>query len=86
MLVGVAHDESDGASGRFSLKHPTEQLHLVSLFPAGGDGALPGSSSVQFVLYEVEVDVDASRHSVDHPTHGGSVAFSKGGEGEKVAK
>ena len=29
VLVGVAHDESDGAARRFALEDSTEQFHLI---------------------------------------------------------
>jgi len=66
--------------------HPVEdaaqQLHLVSLLTAGGDGTLPWATAVELVLYEVGVDVDACRHAVDDASNGWAVTLAKRGQRE----
>ena len=77
MLVGVAHLKSDRTPRGFSLKHPTEDLHPVGFLPACGDGTLSWSATVKLMLYEVEIDVDAGRHTVNHTSHRLAMTLSK---------
>ena len=86
VLVCVAHEKSDGSACRFPLENTTEQLHTVAFLAVGGDMALSWTASVQFFLNEIDVDVDACRHSVNNAANSLSVAFAKGGEGENMSK
>jgi len=49
---------------------------------AGGDAALSWATTVEFLLYEVEIDVDASRHTVDDASYCSTVTLAKGGQCE----
>jgi hypothetical protein len=82
VLVGISYDETDGAARRFAFKDTAEQFHLVSLLTAGGDAALSWATTIEFLLYEVDVDVDASGHTVDDASYGSTVTLAKGGECE----
>ena len=85
-MVGVAHDETDGAAGRFALEHTAEQLHLIGFVTRCGQGALPRPAAVQFRLDEIQVDVYAGGHTVYHTSDGGSMALAKGGQCEMMAE
>ena len=82
VLIGITYDESDGTARRFAFKDTAEQFDLVSLLTAGGDAALSWATTVEFLLYEVEIDVDASRHTVDDASYGSTVTLAKGGQCE----
>lgn len=86
VLISVAHDEANGATSRFALKHTAQNLDLVGFVATSGNSALPRSATVQFALDERQVDVDAGRHAVDNATNGFAVALAKGGQREDVAK
>ena len=82
MLVLVVHHEADGCSSGLPFEHAAEQFHAVLLLPVCGDAALSGPSSVQFVLNEVHVNLDAGRHSVDNAANSRPVALAEGGQRE----
>ena len=63
-----------------------QQLHSVGLFPACSNLTLPGATSIQFVLYELQVDTDARRHTVYHPSDALSVAFAEGCKRKKITE
>jgi hypothetical protein len=77
VLVLVSDNETDGASCRLALKHPAQQLYLVSLLAAGRDIALSWATAIQLLLDEVDVYVNAWRHTVNDAANGFSVAFAK---------
>ena len=78
----VTYDEADGAACRFAFKHAAEQFHLVCLLARGRYLALSRSATVQFVLDEVEIDVDACRHTIDDASYCCSVTLAKRGQCE----
>ena len=82
VLVRVPDNETDGTPCRFPFKHTTEQFHLVGFLSGSGDAALSRASAVQFLLDELQVDVDACRHPVDHAAYGLTVTFSEGRQRE----
>ena len=86
MLIGIANNKSDRCTGRFSFENATQQFHSVCFFPAGSNLALPGATSIQFVLYELQVDTDARRHTVYHPSDALSVAFAEGCKRKKITE
>jgi hypothetical protein len=86
VLIGVTHDETYGASCRFPLEDTTQQFHLIRLLPRRGDLALSRASSVEFTLYESQIDVDTCRHSVDDATDRFSVALAKRCQPENVSE
>ena len=63
-LIGVSHDESDGAARRLAFKHSAQYFNLVGLLPRCCYGALSRFSSVKLALYEIKVDVYSCRVSV----------------------
>src|SRR5574344_203546 len=69
VLIGVAHDKTDGAACGFAFEHSTKQFHLVGFLPARRDCTLSRTATVKVGLNEVEVDVYASRHSVNHSSN-----------------
>jgi hypothetical protein len=77
MLVGIAHDEANGTACGLSFKNTTEQLYTISLLAAGSDAALSWSTTIQLLLDEVDVYVNAWRHTINDAANGFSVAFAK---------
>ena len=77
MLVGVAHDEVDGTARRLTLEDTTEQLHLIRFLARGRDLALSWATTIEFLLDEIHVDVDACRHAVDNATDGFTMTLAK---------
>ena len=86
MLVGIAYQKADGASGRFAFEHSGQQFHLVRFFAGSRDSALSRTTAVQLVLYEVLVDVDAGRKPVDDSAYSRPVAFSESRQPEYITK
>ena len=82
VLVLVPDDESDGTARRLPFKDAAEQFHLVCFLPRRSDMALSRTATVQFLLDEFQVDVDACRHPVDHAAYGLTVTFSEGRQRE----
>jgi len=56
--------------------------YLVCLLARGRYLALSRSATVQFVLDEVEIDVDACRHTIDDASYCCSVTLAKRGQCE----
>ena len=77
VLVGVTHDEADGASRRLALKHTTQQFHLILLLSACRDAALSWTAPVKLRLDECQVNSDACRHAVDNAANSLPVALAK---------
>lgn len=48
--------------------------------------ALSGSTSIQFILHKLHIDIYAGRKSVDDTAHRHSMTFAKGGEGKEMTK
>jgi hypothetical protein len=86
VLIGVAHDEADGASRRFPLEDSTQQFHLVGLLPRCGNLTLSWAATVQLTLNEIQIDVDAWRHTVDDASDGFSVTLAKRCQPELVTE
>lgn len=86
MLVGVAHDEADRTARRLSLEHATQDLNLVWFIPRRCDFALAWTPAVELTLYEGYVDIDTSRHSIDHPSDGLTMTLAKGRQPEYIAE
>ena len=86
VLVGVSDDKPDGTACRLAFKDPAEQFHPISLLTGRSELALSWSSPVELLLDEVQVDVDACRHTVDHTTDSLAMALSKGGQCEEVSE
>jgi len=86
VLVGVAYDEADGAACGFALEDTTEQFYLIRFLARGGDAALSWTTTVEFTLDELHVDVDTCGHPVDDTSDGLSVAFAKGRQPEYGSK
>jgi hypothetical protein len=81
-LIGIPDNESDGASCRFALEHAAKQLHLVGFLSLSGYLALAWTPAVQLLLDEIQIDIDACRHTVDYSAYGFSMTFSEGGQRE----
>ena len=77
MLVGVTYDEADGTARRLTLKHATQQLHLVRFLSRGGNLTLSWVTTVQLLLDKRQVDVYPRGHAVYHAADGLSVALAK---------
>jgi hypothetical protein len=77
MLVGIAHHEADGTACGLSFENAAEQLYAIGLLAAGSDAALPWPTTIQFLLDEVNIYVNARRHTVNDAANGFSVAFAK---------
>ena len=82
VLILVSDDESDGAARRFAFEDTTEQFYLIRFLPRCGDFALSWATTVQLLLYERYVDVDAWRHAVDDPSDSLTMTLAKGGQCE----
>ena len=82
VLVLVPDDESDGTARRFAFEDATEQFHLIGFLSRGGDFALAWTTTVQFLLYERHVDVDAWRHAVDDTSDSLTMTLAEGGQCE----
>ena len=68
MLVFVPYDKADRATGRFSFKDTRQEFHLVRFFTRGSDNRLSGTTTVEFLLYELFIDPDTSRKTVYNST------------------
>ena len=86
MLVFVAHDETNGAACRLAFEDTAQQLNPVGLLTRGRNLALPGTTPVQLLLYEVEVNVNTSRHAVNNASYRCTVALAKRGERKLVTE
>lgn len=82
-LVRVAHNEADRTARRLALEHAAEQFHLVLLVALGRNVALTRPAAAQFALYELQVDVNARRHSVDNAADSLAMTLAECGESEK---
>ena len=86
VVLGVAHEKSDGCAGGAALKDAGEKLHLVGFAAWGGEAALSRPAAVELLLDEVGVDVDAGGHAVDDAAYADAVAFAEGGEAEELSE
>jgi hypothetical protein len=86
VLVGVANQKADGTACRLSLKYATQQFYLVWLVSGCRDVALSWPAAIQLMLYEIHVDVDACRHSVDYASHRLAVALAERGQPEYISE
>ena len=82
MLVFVAHEKPDGAACGASFKNARQQFDAVSFFSRSGEFALSRPASVEFLLYKIKVNLNASRHAVNDTSDAWAVAFSKGCQSE----
>jgi len=83
VLVGIAHQETDGATSRLALEDATEELYFVLLLAGSSEFTLPGLASGQFALNKGHIDLDASRHTVDDTSNGRTMTLTERGETEK---
>ena len=79
MLVRVAHNEADRTACRLALEDTAEQFHVVCLIACCRNVALTRTPTVQLLLDEVDIDVDAGRHTVNNTANGLTMALTKGG-------
>ena len=86
VVLGVAHEKSDGGAGGAALKDAGEKFDLIGFAAWGGEAALSRSAAVELVLNEIGVDVDAGGHAVDDAAHADAVAFAEGGEAEELSE
>ena len=84
--IFVPDDEGDGGTRRPAFKHAAHQLYAVALAALRRNRALTGSSAVELLLDEVEVDDDAWRHTVHYATDGLTVALAEGGQPENLSE
>ena len=86
VVLGVAHEKSDGGAGGASFKDAGEEFDLIGFAAWGGEAALSRSAAVELVLNEIGVDVDAGGHAVDDAAYADAVAFAEGGEAEELSE
>ena len=86
VVLGVAHEKSDGGAGGASFKDAGEEFDLIGFAAWGGEAALSRSAAVELVLNEIGVDVEAGGHAVDDAAYADAVAFAKGGEAEELSE
>ena len=86
VLIAVVYQKTDGLARRHSVKHAAQYLHLVCFLSGSDKSALPGTATVEFALYEVDIYPDTCRHTVDDTANGGAVALAEGGQAEDMAK
>ena len=86
MVLGVAHEKSDGGAGGASFKDAGEEFDLIGFAAWGGEAALSRSAAIELVLNEIGVDVDAGGHAVDDAAYADAVAFAEGGEAEELSE
>lgn len=84
MLVLVVNDKAYGASCRLSFEDAAEQFYPVGLLAGRRELALSRSASVQLLLDECRVNVNAGRHAVHDTAYRHTVAFAKSGQCEDV--
>ncbi len=86
VLIGVADDKTDGAACRHPFEDTAEQFYLVWLLTGCGDTALSGTTPIEFLLDECQVDGNACRHTVHHSANGLAVALAEGGQPEYLSE
>ena len=83
MLIGVAHQKTDGATGRLTLEDAAEQFYLIVFLAGCREVALTRLAASQFTLDKEHIDFDASRHTINDTAYGRAVTLTEGGEAEK---
>lgn len=86
MLIRIAHLEADGSAGGATLKDAREELHVVCLVAASGDGRLARTTTCHLSLKECLIDLDACWHTVDDTAHGHTMALAEGGEAKDISE
>ena len=86
VVLGVAHEKSDGGAGGAAFKDAGEEFDLIGFAAWGGEAALSRPAAVELVLNEIGVDVEAGGHAVDDAAYADAVAFAKGGEAEELSE
>src|SRR5690606_24413072 len=79
LLVGVADQEADRATGGLALEHAGEDFHLVRFLALGGVAAGARLAAIQVALQVVGRQLQPRRAAIDNSHQGRAMALAGGG-------
>src|SRR5690606_31160236 len=85
LLVGVADQQADGATGGPAFEYAGENLHLVGFLTLGGMAAGARLAAVEVTLQVFQGNLDTGWATVDYGDQRRAMAFASGGDGEQLA-
>jgi hypothetical protein len=77
ILVFIPYDKTNGRALRSAFKNAGKKFHLVRFIPLGGNPGLSRLPSVQFVLYEISINFNSGRATVNNSPYPCTMGFSK---------
>ena len=86
MLVCIPDNKTDGTACRLAFEDTAQQFHSVCFLPGCGELALSWSAPVEFLLDEVQIDVYACRHAINHTANGFAMTLAEGRQREDVSE
>ncbi|MNC29542.1 hypothetical protein D3C75_777900 [compost metagenome] len=85
LLVGVADQQADRATGGAAFEHAGEDFHLVGFLALGGVAAGAGLAAVQVTLQILQGYLQPRRAAIDNGDQRRAMAFARGGDSEQLA-
>ncbi|MNZ52926.1 hypothetical protein D3C78_707900 [compost metagenome] len=85
LLVGVANQQADGATGGTALENPGKDFDFIGFLTLGGVPAGAGLAPVEVVLQVGQGNFQARRTAVDNGDQRRTMAFASGGDSEQLA-
>ena len=85
LLVGVANQQADGATGGLALEHAGEDFHLIGFLALSGVAAGTRLAPIQIALQVGLRQFDTRRATVDNGHQGRAMAFAGGGNSKQLA-
>ena len=82
-LILVRDHECDRRAGGFAFEYAAEHLHGIAFLSLRYDGALSRSAPVEFVLDEVEVEIESGRTAIHDAADGRAVGFTESSDAEE---
>ncbi|MNM58935.1 hypothetical protein D3C81_701780 [compost metagenome] len=85
LLVGVADQQADGATGGATFEHAGEDFDFVGFLALGGVAAGAGLAAVQVTLQILQGYLQPRRAAIDNGDQRRAMAFARGGDSEQLA-
>ena len=83
LLICIANQQTNRATGSYAFKHPGQDLDLIGLLTLGGVAAGTGLAAIQITLQVFARQRQARRAAINNGDQRRAVAFAGRGNGEE---